>query len=484
VRGHRRFFIVGESFVGIFHIAFSLCGEKLVVSAAFLHKLCVGALLRKHAAVDNEYLVRDGCAGKSVGNEDSCLILAESIELVVDLLLRNGVKACRRLIEDEDVGIAVESACYRKLLPLTDGKLQTFLFKNTHKGRIVLRGKVAYKLRARALLCGFLDVILVGLCIYAGEGDVFLNCNGVFTEVLEDDAVEGVKLAQVIFTDIVSIKQDLALCGVIKSCNKLDKGRFSRAVKTDENDCVARFKHGGKVFDNVTLRSGVAEGHVAKLDSVAYVVFYLARRGDKGNDCLFFVHKSDKVIYKERTLVDRRHRCDEGAHTSGDGVERTRIEGVVADEHIAVINAARYIEEKSAIYNSGYYRDGDIEQAFFYKEGFKTLEIFFEDILVSVAEMVVKTEDAKLLRHILVCGKTGVIGKLAAGFGVAAKIVEVLFTVGEADYRAGHRKEDDDKRREGAYRPKDDYVGDHAYERTHNGKRGAKYLDRSVARFA
>ena len=126
--------LVGAS---AFKISSCLCGEKLVIQAFLFHQLAVSTRFDDSSILEHYYKTCYGSAGKTVGNENSCLILAQAVKLIEYLLLRQGVKGGGWLVKNENVRIRVECACNRQLLPLTARKLGAVGLEYPHKRRIV-----------------------------------------------------------------------------------------------------------------------------------------------------------------------------------------------------------------------------------------------------------------------------------------------------------------------------------------------------------
>ena len=102
-------------------VAIRLNGEEAVIPTVKRHQLLVIPALNNLPVLQNHDHIGGCGTGQTVGNEDGGLVLAQAVELVIDLLLCQGVKRGGGLVKNEDLGIGVEGTGNGKLLPLTAG---------------------------------------------------------------------------------------------------------------------------------------------------------------------------------------------------------------------------------------------------------------------------------------------------------------------------------------------------------------------------
>ena len=215
-----------------------LGGEQLEVLAAESHKLLVGTHLDKAAAADDHDLASGHGIGEAVGDEYAYLALCQLGELIEDLLLGYGIERRGRLVEDEDIRLFVEGACYGKLLPLAARKLDAVFLKHSGKGGIVAVGELIDKHVCVAGYCGGSDRIVGVLAVDVTESDILGDGLGVLAEVLEDYTEQVVIFLGGIFLYITSVEEYLALGDVVKTGKQLDQGGLARAVETYEDDLL------------------------------------------------------------------------------------------------------------------------------------------------------------------------------------------------------------------------------------------------------
>ena len=155
-----------------------------------------------------------------MGDEDGGLVGAETVELVEDLLLGDGIQGGGGLVQDQDVGVAVEGAGDGQLLPLTDGQLNALLLKDAHEGGIEATGQMPDVVGGVGLLGGLADLLLLQLLADVSEVDVLGDADGVLAEVLEDDAVHAVQILDVVGADILAVQKDHTLGGIVETGQK------------------------------------------------------------------------------------------------------------------------------------------------------------------------------------------------------------------------------------------------------------------------
>ena len=240
-------------------------------------------------------------------DEYSHLIATKLVKLIEYLLLCHRVKRRRRLVEDKNIRVAVKGSRDSELLPLTDRKLYTVLLEISHKRSVVSVGKTGDKVGGVCLSCGIGDLLLVHvLSVNVAEFNILGDTDRVFSEVLEDDAENTVELLDVVLLDVSSVKQYLALGGVVKSCQKLDKGGLSRTVKSDEDYGLSGTERQTYVLYYHSVAAGISKAYVAELYGMRLAVHYLLGCLYTRNDGLFLIDIGYKVIDKEGALVYRR----------------------------------------------------------------------------------------------------------------------------------------------------------------------------------
>ena len=122
-------------------IALRLGGEERIVLSVLFHQLAMVADFFHLAVLQDHDLAGGGGARQAVGDENGGLFAAQRFELVEDLLLSERVELSGGLVEDQDIGIAVERPGNGDLLPLTDGKLRPLVLKIAHQRRVVPLGQ-------------------------------------------------------------------------------------------------------------------------------------------------------------------------------------------------------------------------------------------------------------------------------------------------------------------------------------------------------
>ena len=192
-------------FRGRITVALCLGVEKLEVFALQCHQCLVVALLNDLAVLQNQNLVCHGCAGKAVGYKNRGLTAAQLVKLIKDLLLGDGIQGSGGLVQNKDLGICVKCTRHGQFLPLTDGQLHTVLLENTHQRRIVAAGQ-RFDIRCSgALLCCLTNACHIQGLSQVAVTDIFCHTDGVFAEVLENNAKGAVKTLHIIAADVLAV---------------------------------------------------------------------------------------------------------------------------------------------------------------------------------------------------------------------------------------------------------------------------------------
>ena len=435
------------------------------------------------ALFEDDDLVRYGRAGQTVRNENSGLVLAETVELVVDFLFRDGVKAGGRFVEDDDVGIAVERTRDGQLLPLTDRQFDAVFFKVAHERGIVFVGQVVDEFVRRRLFRREDNVFFGSFAFELTELDVFTNVHGVFSEVLEDDAEHGVQVFDGIFADVVTVEENLTFRGVIQTGEQLDECGFARTVQPDENAGVPRFQREADIIDDLALGSRINERNMTEFDRMTGVVFDAAGFGKGRNNGRLFVHERNQVVDEQRTFVNGRGGVDERADAARNGGQRAGIEGVVTDFVAAFADPFGDVQEEQTVDGRRDDSHAHVQETFFHEQLFQPAEIDLERIVVTPDEEIGQAEQTDFLDHVLVGHEVGVVVHLAAFLGVPAHIPEVLFAVAEVDDRRRNAHGNDNQRSPRADADERDHEGNHADDGTDDREVGVENMDRTAAGF-
>ena len=299
-------------------ITFSLGGKEIVIVAFPIHKLLMCADFNNLAVAEDDNLACGHGAGETVGDEDGEFITGELGKLVEDLLLRNSVEGCGRLIEDKNVGVLIEGTSDRKLLPLAARKLNSVILKESGEGGIISTGQVTDEAVCTCVLCGKSNLVRISSLVSIAKGNVVADRLGIFTEVLEDDPVEIVERGEIILTDISSVKENHSLGGIVESGEKLNECSLTCAIQADEDNRLICSQGEVNILKNVSITTGVAEGNVLKLDDVLYATLWLNRLGCGSDNGGILVHKVDHIVNEESSLVDHRGGGKDCSNTAGD----------------------------------------------------------------------------------------------------------------------------------------------------------------------
>lgn len=164
-------------------------------------------------------------------NVDRGFAVDKAVELAVNLILRNGVKRRCRLVKDYDRSVLVKRTGDSHFLLFAARKLNAVIVELLEHHRISALGERVYLVEKPRLAEKLIDRFAA---VLFAEENVVLRRECKQLEVLENDRKKLHILIVVIVTDIHAVKEDFAAVGIVKTAQKLDEGRFSCAVKSDD----------------------------------------------------------------------------------------------------------------------------------------------------------------------------------------------------------------------------------------------------------
>ena len=130
--------------------------------------------------------------------------------------------------------MAVKGAGDGELLPLTARQLYAVPVEIAHELGVIAARQSGNKGIRAGFPGGLPDLFGAFFGRKIAETDVVRDADGIFAEILKNDAEEVVKRGGFIVAQVVPVQQDLALGGVVQPREELDERGLARAVGADQ----------------------------------------------------------------------------------------------------------------------------------------------------------------------------------------------------------------------------------------------------------
>ena len=274
--------------------------------------------------------------------------------------------------------------------------------------------------------------------MYVTKLNILGNACRILSEVLEYNSKGPIKLCGIILLYIPAIKQNSSLGRVVKSCKKLDKRRLTRSVKSYKHNRFTRPEFKIDVFKHHSLALGVCKGYVLKFYRMRLTVSDPCRLCYARNNGLLFLDEGNKIIYKERTLVNLRRMSDKTSHRSRNRGKRTRIKSIFTYSEVATDNLCGNKYVKQAGYCRMNYCKSNMPCILVNDKPTKSLVINFKCIGIALDKGFGKIEHSYFLYHILIYHKVGIIAHLSSFLRATPHITNGFASVNEVNYRIGN----------------------------------------------
>ena len=217
----------------IYFIAYLLHSLHLIEETFLCHKLVVAADLDANAAAQDCDAVCVAYCRESVRNDERGAVGRKVVDSLLYLALGDAVKRAGRLVEDNDRGIANDSASYRDALTLTAREICTVLGQH----RVDAFGQGIDKICELSRLDRASDV--VRRRVFNSVGYVLADSSGEKHAVLRHDRYVRAVAVKVDLFDILAVDKHLTARGKIKSENEVESCGLAAARLADERDGLA-----------------------------------------------------------------------------------------------------------------------------------------------------------------------------------------------------------------------------------------------------
>ena len=151
------------------------------------------------------------CGGKAVGNENNRLVVRGLAHCPVEVIFRNGVKVCRRLIEYNIGTVFVKCTGNGNLLPFTAGKHNALIVKFAKQLCFRAFWELFVKAAVAECLCD--TVLVLGLV----KGNIFTHIAGKELKILKNSRKAVTVRINRTFPYVLTAHKYPARCGVIKA---------------------------------------------------------------------------------------------------------------------------------------------------------------------------------------------------------------------------------------------------------------------------
>ena len=260
--------------------------------------------------------------------------LAKALE---HLELGARVERRRRLVQDQQLGVAHVGARDRDLLPLAAGEVDAAAEALAEDLVVAVRQPPDDAVGEAPLRRGG-DPRAIESRIDAADGDVLARGQVVAHEILEDDADVPAQRLEVVVAQIVAVQHHVALVGIVEAREQLDQRGLAGAVLAHQRQHFAGAQREVEVAHRPALGARVAEADVVEGEALADRLRERQRTGARAYLRLD-LEEREEVVEIERLPGDVGKADQETLEQRAQAAERSGEERQVADREFAVQRA-------------------------------------------------------------------------------------------------------------------------------------------------